>query len=99
MGQLILSCAKTGRAFKSGFRATRADLGYVPPKWKATLLCAVCHRVHEFNFAEAQLCECADDCCRPYGECQNCKIAVFSWDQKNALVLDGTVHRSDDLQW
>jgi hypothetical protein len=76
MGQLILSCAKTGRAFKSGFRATRADLGYVPPKWKATLLCAICHHVHEFNFAEARICEHADDCCREYGECQNCEFTV-----------------------
>jgi hypothetical protein len=76
MGQLILSCAKTGRAFKSGFRATRTDLGYVPPKWKATLLCAICHHVHEFNFAEARICEHADDCCREYGECQNCEFAV-----------------------
>jgi hypothetical protein len=76
MSQLILSCAKTGRAFKSGFRATRADLGYVPPKWKATLLCAICHHVHEFNFAEARICEHADDCCREYGECQNCEFAV-----------------------
>jgi hypothetical protein len=55
MGQLILSCAKTGRAFKSGFRATRDDLGYVPPKWKATLLCPICHHVHEFNFAAARV--------------------------------------------
>jgi hypothetical protein len=76
MGQLILSCAKTGRAFKSDFRATRADLGYVPPKWKATLLCAICHRVHEFNFAEARICEHADDYCREYGACQNCEFAV-----------------------
>ena len=76
MGQLILSCAKTGRAFKSGFRAIRADLGYVPPKWKATLLCPMCNRVHEFNFAEARVCECPDDCCRQYGECQNCEFAV-----------------------
>jgi len=75
MGQLILACAKTGRAFQSGFRATRADLGYRPPKWKATLLCPICHRVHEFNFAEARVCECADDCCRQYGECQNCEFA------------------------
>jgi len=76
MGQLILSCAKTGHAFKSGFRATRADLGYVPPKWKATLLCAICHRVHEFDFAEARVCECGDECSCQHGECQNCEFAV-----------------------
>jgi hypothetical protein len=70
MGHLILSCAKTGRAFKSGFEASQDDLSYVPPKWKATLLCAICHRAHEFNFAEARVCECPDDCCREYEECQ-----------------------------
>ena len=76
MSQLVLSCAKTGRAFKSGFRVTRDDLRRVPPKWKATLLCPICHRVHEFNFAEARVCECPDDCCRQYGECQKCEFAV-----------------------
>jgi hypothetical protein len=75
MGQLVLACAKTGRTFKSDFTASRTDLGYVPPKWKATLLCAICHRVHEFNFADARVCECPDDCYRRYGECQNCEFA------------------------
>jgi hypothetical protein len=75
MSQLILSCAKTGRAFKSDFRATSDDLRHVPPKWKATLLCAICHHVHEFNFAEARVCERPDDCSRQYGECQNCEFA------------------------
>jgi hypothetical protein len=58
MGQLILSCAKTGRSFKSGFQVSRDDLGYAPPKWRARMMCGVCHRVHEFNFAEAKVCEC-----------------------------------------
>jgi hypothetical protein len=75
MSQLILSCAKTGRAFKSDFRVTSIDLRHVPPKWKATLLCAICHHVHEFNFAEARVCERPDDCSRQYGECQNCEFA------------------------
>jgi hypothetical protein len=75
MAQLILSCVKTGRAFRSSFQANRADLGYVPPKWKATLLCPICHRAHEFNFAEARVCECPDNCRRQYGECQNCEFA------------------------
>jgi hypothetical protein len=76
MGQLILSCAKTGRAFKSGFQISRTELGYVPPKWTARMMCGVCHRVHEFKFAEARVCECADDCWRQYGECQNCEFAI-----------------------
>ena len=24
---------------------------------------------------------------------------IFSWDQKNSLVLDGSVHGSDDAEW
>jgi hypothetical protein len=75
MGRLILSCCKTGKAFKSGFQASRDHLHYSPRKWKATLLCAICHRVHEFNFAEARVCENADDCFCQYGECQNCEFA------------------------
>jgi hypothetical protein len=75
MGHLILSCAKTGRAFKSSFQASSDDLRHVPPKLKATLLCAICHHVHEFNFAEGWVCECPGECCRPYGECQNCEFA------------------------
>jgi hypothetical protein len=76
MSQLILSCAKTGRSFKSGFQVSRDDLGYAPPKWTARMMCGVCHRVHEFNFAEARVCECPDDCCRQYGDCQKCEFAV-----------------------
>lgn len=76
MGQLILSCIKTGQAFKSSFRASRDELRYVPPKWKATLLCAICHHVHEFNFAEARVCERPDNCCRQYGACQNCEFKL-----------------------
>jgi hypothetical protein len=75
MSQLILSCTKTGHAFKSSFRVNGDDLRYVPPKLKATLLCAICHHVHEFNFAEARVCKCPHDCLRQYGECQNCDFA------------------------
>jgi DNA-binding CsgD family transcriptional regulator len=46
MSQLILSCAKTGRAFNSGFRADRDDLRFVLPKWTAQFLCGVCRRIH-----------------------------------------------------
>jgi len=77
MGELILSCAKTGRSFKSGFQVSRSDLGYVPPKLMARMMCGICHRVHEFNFAQARVCECPDDCCRAYGDCQKCEFAVL----------------------
>jgi hypothetical protein len=76
MGQLILSCTKMGRSFKSGFQVSRDDLGYAPPKWTARMLCGVFHRVHEFDFAAARVCESADDCRHPYGQCQNCEFAV-----------------------
>jgi hypothetical protein len=62
MSQLILSCAKTGRAFKSGFRADREDLRFVPPKWTARFLCGICRHIHEFEFAQAQLCDCPHHC-------------------------------------
>jgi hypothetical protein len=76
MAQLILSCAKTGRSFNSGFQVSRDDLGYVPPKLIARMMCGACHRVHQFNFADARVCECADDCHRQYGKCQNCALAL-----------------------
>jgi hypothetical protein len=75
MAQLILHCGKTDRAFKTDFQA-RADLGNVPRKWKATLLCAMCHRVHEFDFAAARVCECPNFCSRQFGQCQNCEFAI-----------------------
>jgi hypothetical protein len=76
MGQLILSCAKTARSFKSGFQASRDDLRHVPPKWMAQMMCGVCHRIHEFNLAEARVCECPDDRCRLYADCHNCEFAL-----------------------
>jgi hypothetical protein len=76
MGQLILSCVKTGRLFKSGFQVNRDDIRYMPPKWMAQMACGICHRVHEFNLAEARVCDCPDDCCRSLGACQKCEFAV-----------------------
>jgi hypothetical protein len=74
MGRLILTCAKTGRAFRSDFQASHDDLRYVPHKWKATLLCQICHRAHEFNFAEARVCE--RPCPRQHRECERCEFAT-----------------------
>jgi hypothetical protein len=78
LGQLILSCARTGRFVRSGFQASRDDIRHVPPKWMVQMACGVCHRVHEFNLAEARVCECLDERCRPYGACQRCEFAVRS---------------------
>jgi hypothetical protein len=77
MSQLILSCAKTGRAFNSGFRAHRDDLRFVPPKWTAQFLCGICRHVHEFEFAQARLCDCPHHC--PHnGDCDLCELAERS---------------------
>lgn len=78
MSQLILACAKTGRAFKSGFRVHRDDLRLVPLKWTAQFLCRICRHVHEFEFAQARLCNCPDRC--PYnGACHLCGLAQSSF--------------------
>jgi hypothetical protein len=76
LGQLILSCPRTGRFVRSGFQVSRDDIRYVPPKWMVQMACEVCHWVHEFNLAEARICDCPDECCRPYGACQRCEFAV-----------------------
>lgn len=80
LGQLILSCAKTGRFFRSGFQVSRDDIRHVPPKWMTQMACGVCHRVHEFNLAEARICECADDRCCRCGACQKSEFAVRATD-------------------
>jgi hypothetical protein len=74
MSYLILSCTKTGRAFKSGFPASRDDLDFMPPKLTARFHCGPCGKIHEFEFAAARVCDCPHDC--PHnGDCQLCKLA------------------------
>jgi len=72
--QLILSCQKTGQVFNSGFEATADDLRFVPPKWTAKFFCRICAKVHDFDFAEARICECPHKC-PAYGACQNCEFS------------------------
>jgi hypothetical protein len=74
MSQLILSCEKTGRAFNSGFQVTLDDLRFVPPNWTANFFCRMCGKVHEFQFAEARVCECPHQC-PAYRDCQLCELA------------------------
>jgi hypothetical protein len=75
MSKLILSCAKTGRLFNSGFPVSQDDLRFTPPKLTARFHCGPCGRIHEFEFAAARVCDCAHEC--PYmGECQNCEFAT-----------------------
>ena len=74
MSKLILSCAKTGRSFYSGFPVSQDDLRFTPPKLTARFHCGPCGKIHEFEFAAARVCDCAHEC--PYmGECQNCEFA------------------------
>jgi hypothetical protein len=75
MSKLILSCAKTGRLFNSGFPVSQDDLRFTPPKLTARFHCGPCGKIHEFEFAAARVCDCAHEC--PYmGECQNCEFAT-----------------------
>jgi hypothetical protein len=71
MSHLVLSCAKTGKAFNSGLETTADDLRFVPPTWTARLRCAVCGEIHDFKFAGARLCECPPKCPQ-YHNCQLC---------------------------
>ena len=77
MSHLILACAKTGRAFKSGFHVHGDELRLVPLKWTAQFLCGICRHVHEFEFAQARLSDCPDRC--PHnGACHLCELAQRS---------------------
>lgn len=83
MGQLILSCGNMGRTFNSGFQATSDDLRFVPPKWTAKFFCRICAKVHDFDFAEAGICECPHKC-PAYTDCKRCEFAKFTPDQTAA---------------
>ena len=74
MSQLILSCAKTGLLFKSGFPVSRDDMRFLPQKLTGRFYCRPCGKVHQFDFATARACDCPREC--PYmGECQLCELA------------------------
>ena len=74
MSEVILSCLATGRAFNSGFEATRDDLRLIPPKSKIRIRCGICGETHEFDFAAARICECPNFC-RERKDCQRCEFA------------------------
>ncbi len=74
MSDLILSCTKTGRLFKSGYPVSRDDMRFLPAKLTASFYCPPCGEAHEFDFAKARACDCPREC--PYmGECQLCELA------------------------
>ena len=55
MGELTFRCPKTGKEFRSGFRAQPAELKALPKDAKINLRCQVCGDHHEFNIAEAHI--------------------------------------------
>jgi hypothetical protein len=67
----------------SGFQATRDDLRFVPPKWTAKFFCRICAKVHDFDFAEARVCECPHKC-PAYGDCKRCEFGKLAADQTAA---------------
>jgi hypothetical protein len=69
MSEVILSCLATGRAFNSGFEATRDDLRFILQKSKIRIRCGICDETHEFDFAAARICECSNFC-RERKDCQ-----------------------------
>ena len=73
MSEIVITCARTDRAFSTGFQATSVDLQFVPPQWKTRLFCRICHVMHDFYFATAYVCDCPDFCDRKRVDCQLCK--------------------------
>jgi hypothetical protein len=91
MSQLILACAKTGRAFKSGFRVHGDDLRFMPLKWTAPFLCGICRHIHDFEFAQARLSDCPDRC--PHnGACHLCELT-----QRLSCLTEANVRPTADL--
>jgi len=78
MGEIVFTCARTGRAFSSGFEATCEDLQFAPPQWKVRLFCRICYVTHEFDFATAYICDCPDYCHKQRIDCELCKSVCAS---------------------
>jgi hypothetical protein len=55
MGEMTFRCPKTGKDFRSGFRAQPADLKSLPKDAKINLRCQACGDHHEFALAEARI--------------------------------------------
>jgi hypothetical protein len=54
MGEVTFCCPKTGKDFRSGFRAPPAELKSLPKDAKINLRCQACGDYHEFRIAEAR---------------------------------------------
>ena len=70
MSELIATCAKTGRAFNTGFKASLDDLRSLRPQSGAQMFCRICNVVHEFEFAAASVCTCGYNCRQEQKDCQ-----------------------------
>jgi hypothetical protein len=70
MSELIATCAKTGRAFNTGYKASLDDLRLLQPQSVAQIFCEICNVVHEFEFATAGVCTCGYNCRQEQRDCQ-----------------------------
>jgi hypothetical protein len=70
MSELIATCAKTGRAFNTGFQVSLDDLHSLQPQSGAQMFCQICHVVHEFELATAGVCTCGYNCRQKQRDCQ-----------------------------
>ena len=70
MSELIVTCAKTGRAFNTGFKFSLDDLRSRRPQSGAQMFCRICNAVHDFEFAAASVCTCGYNCRQEQRDCQ-----------------------------
>jgi len=74
MGELIFSCATTGRSINSGFQTTHDEFHLIPVGKKLRLRCRVCGEVHKFDLAAATGLCLRSNFCRERKECQYCSF-------------------------
>ena len=74
MGELIFSCATTGRSINSGFQTTRDEFRLIPVGKKLRLRCRICGEVHKFDFAAATGLCVSSNFCRERRDCQHCSF-------------------------
>jgi hypothetical protein len=57
MGRVIFRCPQTDQEFDSGFQASPGDIRLLPTGAKINLRCRICGVKHEFQFADARVCD------------------------------------------
>ena len=70
MSELIAKCAKTGRAFNTGFEFSSDALRSLPPQSEMQMFCGICNAVHEFELAAGGVCRCGYNCRQEQKDCQ-----------------------------